>query len=294
MVKLPKHARLFVEDTSFDSTASLEPANHEFETYTRKSLSYNVNTPTSNKLSIFENLNTDERLKNSTINSNNLFQSNQSKNRTIGFTRKFSNSYLDNHSTSTFGQESFLYFKIIQKLSKASFKNPANIPILCTQSFNIDYPRWSYLAAKLKSSHSHLKLIEINQGVPVNSLFYLSDLDLVYVKTADDLEGCIPRCCCQPITASFEPPKSNIENMISVDDSRSTNSRSGCSSRINCDSNYETFIRNSVTFSNTNTYNPSERVEDNSIKYHSFSIETEYDDLIEENPYSNIVSSQQG
>jgi hypothetical protein len=66
----------------------------------------------------------------------------------------------------------------------------------------------------------------------VNALFFLSNLDLIYVKTAYDVEGYVPRQCCQPlgcpktvhysssssnnVSSSSSSTKSKLPTMIST------------------------------------------------------------------------------
>lgn len=45
-----------------------------------------------------------------------------------------------------------------------------------------------------------MRLIELAKGVPVVALFYLTCLDLIYVKTAEDIVGYVPRDCCRPVS----------------------------------------------------------------------------------------------
>lgn len=157
--------------------------------------------------------------------------------------------------------------KIFDKLSKSSIENPANIPILCTESFNINDPKWIQLTNKFKLCGLNVRLIELQKGVPVNSIFYLSNLDLVYVKTADDLEGYVPRNCCRPIISGNElnMQKSQLKPKPIVG-FRPVKSISSDTDTLN---------------TNSNNYSDEKSTANDSIKYHSLSIESEYDDLVE-------------
>ena len=173
-----------------------------------------------------------------------------------------SNSYSETGSST---QESYRYFKIIQKLTQSSMCQPANVPILCTQSFNTTDSSWNYLSNQLCLKQSDFKLIILNKGEPVNAMFYVSDLDLIYVKTADDLEGFVPRSYCK----LFSTNENNFNEYLKP-----------------------VMIENSYNSSyNTNNGNKNYGSDHNeSIKYHSLS-SSEYDDLNEEHLYSNIPSS---
>lgn len=96
-------------------------------------------------------------------------------------------------------------------------------------------------------------LLDLNQGVPVNALFYIPDFDLICVRTSDEFEGCIPRDDLKPVlSAGFGSSNQN---------NNATNCMNDCKS------------------------------EDGSIKYHSLSIGTEYENLRTEdgeNPYAAI------
>lgn len=124
--------------------------------------------------------------------------------------------------------------------------------------------------------------------MPVNALFYLSNLDLIYVKTADDLHGYVPRDCCKPITAN--------SNESTVNSNLSSSNSSSCSTSSASNNLKPMFIQTNPEFSkfkpiesdtlntNLNNYSTDDKSNVNdSIKYHSLSIESEYDDLIESN-----------
>ncbi|CAF0740674.1 unnamed protein product [Brachionus calyciflorus] len=233
-VKLPKSARIFQEiDGTYESVSSMEPANHEFESYTRVKKLENLDKVTKSPL-----------LKHSTLNS------------------KVENEFFYGDS---------LHSKIIEKLGKSSIETPANIPILCINSFNLNDPKWVQLKSKFSSCGLNVRLIELQKGVPVNAMFYLSNLDLIYVKTADDLEGYVPRDCCKPITCSNEinPKKITIPNKVGF---RPLKSISSDTDTLN---------------TNSNNYSDEKSNVNDSIKYHSLSIESEYDDLIESNNNNN-------
>lgn len=172
-----------------------------------------------------------------------------------------SNNYRAYSTFSTYSsdtnQESLRYFKIVQKLTQSSLKQPANLPILCTKLFNTLDTNWNFLASQLVLKQSEHKLIALNQGEPVNAMFYSSDLDLIYVRTADDLEGFVPRTYCKLLFQNENHNHHLNEYLQPV----------MAGSERNCGAN-----------------DPNE-----SIKYHSLSA-SEYDDLNEEHVYSNIVS----
>lgn len=97
-------------------------------------------------------------------------------------------------------------------------------------------------------------LLDLNEGVPVNALFYIPDFDLICVRTSDEFEGCIPRDDLKPVLSSGFGSNHNQNN-------NTTSCMTDCKS------------------------------EDGSIKYHSLSIGTEYENLRSEdgeNPYAAI------
>ena len=122
--------------------------------------------------------------------------------------------------------------------------------------------------------------------MPVNALFYLSDLDLIYVKTydleADDLDGYVPRSCCRPI---------NSKEFLSINNEAS-------SENYNLSTNPNVYLANTSS-QNQNLSSPAVQLAANlqnnkneeSIKYYSLSLEMEYDDLIEDEPYQNKKDS---
>lgn len=173
-----------------------------------------------------------------------------------------SNNYRAYSTFSTYSsdtnQESLRYFKIVQKLTQSSLKQPANLPILCTKLFNTLDTNWNFLASQLVLKQSEHKLIALNQGEPVNAMFYSSDLDLIYVRTADDLEGFVPRTYCKLLFQNENHNHHHLNEYLQP---------VMAGSERNCGAN-----------------DPNE-----SIKYHSLSA-SEYDDLNEEHVYSNIVS----
>lgn len=211
--------------------SSLEPANNDFESYTRVNKNQNINLIKIPKSPLM--------LKHSTLNSKN------------------NEANLSNDLNS----------KILDKLSKSSIENPANIPILCTESFNANDPKWVQLTNKFNLCGLNVRLIELQKGVPVNSIFYLSNLDLVYVKTADDLEGYVPRNCCRPIISgnelSMQKSQPKPKTLVGFRPVKSIGS--------------DTDTLNT----NSNNYSDEKSAANDSIKYHSLSIESEYDDLVE-------------
>lgn len=50
------------------------------------------------------------------------------------------------------------------------------------------------------ASGLNVRLIELSKGVPVVALFYLTCLDLIYVKTVEETLGYVPRDSCRPIS----------------------------------------------------------------------------------------------
>ena len=92
--------------------------------------------------------------------------------------------------------ESLLFFR----LKKCSIISPGNIPILCIRSFKSNSPRWLHLVQQFSAMQcTDMMLMDLNRGVPVIALFYVTDLDLIYVRSADDFEGYVPRDNLKPI-----------------------------------------------------------------------------------------------
>ena len=294
-VKLPKSNRLFEEESAYESISSLEPANHEFETYTRTATSSNLNSlntnikstsvdygfessnnstspSTSSKLT--NSLDNNQQLKHSTLNVNTSNQNNNVQKKLLNF---IAESYVENKSKQN--QENNLYKKLLEKLQKSSIDLPANIPLLCVESFNKNDQQWTKLNMRFISSGINIRLVEINKGVPINALFYLSDLDMIYVKTynldGDDLEGYVPRQSCKPIN-SKELKLGTLNNYHS----KSTESNNihlipGDYSLSNItNTNNTTNLLNSIAIDTNSMPN-----NDDSIKYHSLSTEMEYDNI---------------
>lgn len=208
----------------------MEPANNEFESYTRVNKNENLQLKIPKSPLV---------LKHSTLNS------------------KLNETGLPNDLNS----------KIFDRLSKSSIENPANIPILCTDSFNTNDPKWIQLTSKFNLCGLNVRLIELQKGVPVNAIFYLSNLDLIYVKTADDLEGYVPRNCCRPIISSNDfSMRKNQPSAKPLVGFRPVKSISSDTDTLN---------------TNSNNYSDEKSAANDSIKYHSLSIESEYDDLVE-------------
>lgn len=63
------------------------------------------------------------------------------------------------------------------------------------------------------ASGLNVRLIELSQGIPVVALFYLTCLDLIFVKTAEDAIGYVPRDCCRPICKT-SPYRENNNNLM--------------------------------------------------------------------------------
>jgi len=240
----PKHGKF---DDSIYSDVMPEPANHEFESYTKSNYNFSNNGSENYMDYGFKVAIPPFRL-NSQTSLNKM---------------DYNNTYLEASSSNNQNIESYKYFKIIQKLTQSTFNNPANLPILCNQPFNSTNPLWSFFANQLNATNtskenSHLfKLISLSKGEPINAMFYLSDLDLIYVKTADDLAGFVPRNYCK----LFSQNETIFNEYLKPE--------------------LATMIQNI----NNNQHNES-------IKYHSLS-SSEYDDLNEEHIYSNIPVKQQ-
>ena len=171
-----------------------------------------------------------------------------------------------------------LYARILSKLSSASVDEAAHIPLLCVCTFNLSERKWLKLIERLSALGINVRLIEIVKGVPINALFYLSNLDLIYVRTAEELEGYVPKDCCKPISCGA----------LSVTNSSCSNN---ANLTTNCNSNTNmaksaNYIESLSEFN----FKPIQDVapimdtyrqpEHDSIKYHSLS-SSEYDDLIE-------------
>lgn len=273
-VKMPKAPRIFRENESIYATVSPELASQEFEQFTRN---FNTNTVSSIDYgfgSQAPSLNLHSPMPSSIVKiEENRLQKHSTldnKNTKRNFQRNYSNSCCGESSHYKINdRENFFYFKVIQRLKKSSIMIPANIPVLCVRSFKSNTPRWNHVIQQFNLMHKNdVKLIEINRGVPVNAQFYQSDLDLIYVRTADEIEGYVPRDHCKPVMSS------EVKNDQS---NQSKNQSTNCSSYTTTDTN-ETNDRNT----------------DNSIKYHSLSLSTEYENINlddGENPYSNIVNN---
>lgn len=59
-----------------------------------------------------------------------------------------------------------------------------------------------------------MRLIELNKGMPVVALFYLTCLDLIYVKTVEDVIGYVPRDCCRPICKSLSLNQDSLSRAV--------------------------------------------------------------------------------
>ena len=123
----PKHGKF--EDSTYEDVLP-ELADHEFESYTKNNYFFAQRNNTSNNDNYMDygfkmpyRLNSQVSLSSKT----NETDSNNYKSSCSN-----SNSYLEASQS----QESYRYFKIIQKLTKSSLTSPANVPILCTLSFN--------------------------------------------------------------------------------------------------------------------------------------------------------------
>lgn len=278
-------------DSIYATVTSPELANQEFEQFTREQFntytqngtsfdygfesrapSMNLNSPVPSSIM---DQNTNARLqKHSTLDTRGGFARSSLRNFSTTNSCFSSNctsnsiDYNNPHRTANDG-ENFAYFKIMQRLRKCSQTSPANVPLICHRAFKYNTPKWQYLIQQFHlMQRNDIRLLDLNQGVPVNALFYIPDFDLICVRTADEFEGCIPRDDLKPVLSSgfgF----SNHNNVTSRTNTDATSCRAD-----DCKS------------------------EDDSIKYHSLSIGTDYENLrIEdgENPYSAIpvdVASQ--
>jgi len=349
-VKLPKTPRLFNDESAYESISSLEPANHEFESYTRnhnflvnreinrrKSVEYGFrpqHSPSSsfdhhpaialNTISNLTSASNSNQPKHSTLNQN-LIQCSS-----ISSSSSTSDTYFDKSNINKIQSRtkdnrqkreiSILYSKILGKLANCSIEQPANLPLLCTKSFNRTDLLWNQMGNRFKLSGLNVRLIELNQGVPLNAMFYLSDLDLVYVRSydvdANELEGYLPRNFCRPIYArepvttsgsstfntkktgdadsclvnSDEYSLATNTNTLSTNDS-SSGTGNGREDRLGKQSDeLANDERHFKSISNQKTQQRVEEVhklnendDDDSVKYHSLSTaELEYDDLNED------------
>jgi hypothetical protein len=170
-----------------------------------------------------------------------------------------------------------LYSKILDRLSKSSMERPAHVPLLCVTTFSLNDSKWLKFCQRLSSLGINVRLIEIVKGVPVNALFYLSNLDLIYVRTADDLEGYLPKDCCKPIICC-----------------KIINQNDYISEQVGCESAIKTSENSSVEFNfipiqeNVN----GDMTERDSIKYHSLS-SSEYDELNEQHAQNQEHESKE-
>lgn len=148
----PKHGKF--EDSIYDDVLP-EPADHEFESYTKNNyvftaqLSQNSSTATTADCYMDYGFKMPYRL-NSQISLSS--KTNESDSNNYRSSCSNSNSYVEASQT----QESYRYFKIIQKLTKSSLNSPANVPILCTNTFN-----------QTEANCKHLKIF--------NNLYYFID-----------------------------------------------------------------------------------------------------------------------
>lgn len=172
--------------------------------------------------------------------------------------------------------EDLLYEHVLNKLAQASIDSPAHVPLLCVSTFSsnpsseqIKDSKWHSVLSRLSALGINVRLVDLLiKGVPVNALFYLSNLDLIYVRTADELEGYVPRECCRPISCCncSSLPVIASNNIMSISSSKSLPPLVAATSHFNDQYNF-------VPITNNNADNES-------IKYHSLS-SSEYDDLIE-------------
>lgn len=170
---------------------------------------------------------------------------------------------------------------------------------------------------RFKLSGLNVRLIELNQGVPLNAMFYLSDLDLVYVRSydadANELEGYLPRNCCRPVYAreqtattgslafnsrrtgdtdsclanSDEYSLATNTNTLSTNDSSGTGREDGVAKPSDELSNEERRFKSISTQQNQQRVEEDQKLnendDDDSVKYHSLTTaELEYDDLNED------------
>lgn len=202
---MPKAPRMFRENESIYATVSPEIASQEFEQFTRN---FNTNTVSSIDYgfgSEAPSLHLQSPVASSIIKiEKHSTLDNRNKNLQRNLPRNYSNSCFGELSDyKTNDRENLFYFKVIQRLKKSSIMAPANIPVLCVRSFKSNTSRWNHLVQQFNLMHKNdVKLIELSRGVPVNAQFYQSDLDLIYVRTADEIEGYVPRDHCKPVMAT--------------------------------------------------------------------------------------------
>ncbi len=326
-------ARVFLEsgtESAYESIASLEPANHEFESYTRVLANSNpLNTPHSSTINStvnprplsnaiksysvdygFDAINSasptistttgaSSSISDSTAHHRLLLRQQQVKHSTLNSQAAGpanSNSAANNSTDLLLmynenlrqiqKNDSDLYEKILAKLSRSSIDAPAHVPLLCICTFNLNETRWIKLISRLSALGINVRLIEIVKGVPVNALFYLSNLDLIYVRTADELEGYVPKDCCKPISCSINISSSNASSQdVSINNTNNNNNTTtGLNTTVAKSSNYTENMGggsssdfNFIPIQNQFVKNNDDH---DSIKYHSLS-SSEYDDLIE-------------
>ena len=109
------------------------------------------------------------------------------------------------------------------------------------------------------------------KGEPINAMFYLSELDLIYVKTADDSEGFLPRSHCKLFSQNENTFNEYLKPKLNYTES--------------CHSSIHSASINKAQFYGSHADH------NESIKYHSLS-SSEYDDLNEDHVYSNIPVSE--
>lgn len=289
--KIPKH-KFFQEESIYATVTSPELASQEFENFTRpfnygnstnnaSSLDYgfgsrapsmSLNSPVPSSII---NVNENRMQKQSTIDTRNC-----NIRSSLRHTSNSCFSHCTNNDHRINERDNYFYFKIIQRLKRCSIESPANIPILTIHSFKSNMPKWIYLTQQFISFHKNdMRLIDLDHGVPVNALFYSTDFDLIYVRTAEEIEGYVPRDNCKPIVASEEKANNGGKNCVNNDhDINSGNLIQSCYAAL--PGNFENYKENDMNCSG----------EDGSIKYHSLSIGTDYENVQndDENPYSNI------
>jgi hypothetical protein len=295
-VRLPKHPKLFQEESAYESITSLELANNEFESFKRKDLirssranansncvdyGFESSCETTSQICSLR-----EALKNSNTSS--------SDSSNINSMNTASYNSLKNY-------ENYFYFQVLEKLKKSTLSTPANVPVLCVENFNSNDNRWPELSYRLKLVGSSLKLIEITKFVPINALFYLSELDLIYVRAADEIEGYMPRGCCKPIPSTMgKLSLARLEANLRGDGNESSSSLSNKNNQLPNDDGLVEDANDSPSPPEGDLHASSKhrideenkrQEDDMSIKYHSLSVvEPEYDDIvIEENQYSNLI-----
>jgi hypothetical protein len=108
---------------------------------------------------------------------------------------------------------------ILNKLAKCSRESPGNVPLLCAKTFSKGDFEWKTLKNRLSLDNNKKiqnYLIEIVKGMPVNAQFYITDYDLIFIKTADEQQGYVPRIFLRAIKNIYDNNENNVQDNDSI------------------------------------------------------------------------------